>query len=98
MTNFKNQMFTRYFQGNLWFEETRLNDVCSGINSTLFGGQGGDDDDDDAHNNDDAHNYDDDDDAHNYDDDDKQLTKLDYLGTLLWISLPPHGQKLGQFE
>ena len=37
----KTQLYTKaLFQGNLWFEKTRLNDVCSGVSSTLSRGKG----------------------------------------------------------
>ena len=50
----KRQIFRRKklqggtFQGNLCLEETRLNDVCGRIDSTIFGGQG-DDEEEDVH-------------------------------------------------
>ena len=62
----KPNVYKLYFQGHLWFEETRLNDVCSRINSTLFGGQG----DDQKDNDDDVDDEDVDDDKDDDEDDD----------------------------
>ena len=71
LRNFHRALFSKClqegtFQGNLWVEESGLNDVCGGINSTLFGGQG----DDQKDNDDDVDDEDVDDDKDDDEDDD----------------------------
>ena len=82
------------FQGNLWFEETRLNNVSCGIGSTLSRGKGEDGE------RKSSLRYS----KENFQCQMKSGRNVDNwistltLGALFWLSFPPHWQKLGGEE